>query len=330
MEKRTRVETPITNTDTPPNSQHKGNYVGSGMVIFMPSNGPDLERLVSGQGVATAFLLGYSGNTRSAYGRDLAAWFDWCESHGLAPLAASRAHIDAWARQLGEIDRCSPATVARRLSTLAGFFRYAVSEGVLDRSPVTSVRRPKVGGDSTSTGLDRDELAKLVAVAAEDSARSHVLVLLLGLNGLRISEALSIEVADLDTERGHRVVRIVRKGGKHATVPLAPRTADAIENYLTGRDGGPLFVTTSGNRWHRSEAWRTLRRLARDAVPGKATSLHPHDLRHAFVTLSLDAGATLHDVQDAAGHADPRTTQRYNRARHNLDKHPTYALAGLI
>ena len=155
-------------------------------------------------------------------------------------------------------------------------------------------------------------------------------MLLLGLNGLRITEALSIDVADLGTERGHRVVRIVRKGGKHATVPLAPRTADALDNYLAGRLTGPLFVTATGKRWHRSEAWRTIRRLAQDVVPGKATSLHPHDIRYAFVTLSLDAGATLHDLQDAAGHADPRTTQRYNRARHTLDKHPTCALAGLI
>ena len=68
----------------------------------------------------------------------------------------------------------------------------------------------------------------------------------------------------------------------------------------------------------------------RTAVPEKADTLHPHDLRHAFVTLSLDAGASLRDVQDAAGHADPRTTRRYDRARHNLDRHPTYALAGLI
>jgi integrase/recombinase XerD len=73
-----------------------------------------------------------------------------------------------------------------------------------------------------------------------------------------------------------------------------------------------------------------MRRLAKAAVPEKADSLHPHDLRHAFVTLSLDAGASLRDVQDAAGHADPRTTRRYDRARHNLDKHPTYALASLV
>jgi integrase/recombinase XerD len=111
---------------------------------------------------------------------------------------------------------------------------------------------------------------------------------------------------------------------------MAPRTADAIDALVGDRIEGPLFVTRTGERWHRSEAWRTLRRLARNGVPAKASSIHPHDLRHAFVTLSLDAGASLRDVQDAAGHADPRTTRRYDRARHNLDKHPTYALAGLV
>ena len=90
-----------------------------------------------------------------------------------------------------------------------------------------------------------------------------------------------------------------------------------------------LFVQ-HGARWHRSETWRVLRRLAKVSLPAKAGSLHPHDLRHAFVTLSLDAGASLRDVQDAAGHADPRTTRRYDRARHNLDRHPTYAVAGLV
>jgi site-specific recombinase XerD len=195
---------------------------------------------------------------------------------------------------------------------------------------VANVKRPKVGTDTVSTGLDKDELAALVGAARADSPRSHALVLLLGLNGLRVSEVLGADVADLGTERGHRVLSIKRKGGKRSTVPLAPRTAEVVDTYVAGRETGPLFATATGNRWHRSEAWRTLRRLAHDAVPAKATSLHPHDLRHAFVTLSLDAGASLRDVQDPAGHADPRTTRRYDRARHNLDKHPTYALAGLI
>ncbi len=282
------------------------------------------------QELATAFLLGYSGSTRTSYGYDLATWFTFCADHDLDPLAATRAHVDAFARQMDEVEVLSPATVARRLSTLSGFYRYAVDEEVIARNPVASVRRPKVGTDTVSTGLDRDELSALIRAAEADSPRSLALVLLLGLNGLRISETLGADVGDLDTERGHRVLHIQRKGGKTATIPLAARTAEAVEACVGDRTTGPLFITASGRRWQRSEAWRTLRRLARTAVPTKADSIHPHDLRHAFVTLSLDAGASLRDVQDAAGHADPRTTRRYDRARHNLDRHPTYALAGLL
>lgn len=280
--------------------------------------------------VAAAFLLGYEGATRAAYGRDLRAWLSWCDDHDVDPLVAQRAHVDAYARTLAEVDGRSPATVARHLSSISGFYRYAVAEDAVSRNPVANVRRPKVGTDTVSTGLDRDELAALIRAAEADSSRSLALVLLLGLNGLRVSEALGADVDDLTTERGHRVLRIKRKGGKTATVPLAPRTAEAVESYVGERATGPLFETATGVRWHRSEAWRTLRRLARTAVPGKAGSLHPHDLRHAFVTLSLDAGASLRDVQDAAGHADPRTTRRYDRARYNLDRHPTYALASLL
>ena len=287
-------------------------------------------RPVSVEDVATAFLLGYAGNTRAAYGRDLAAFFSWCTEHELSPLTVSRAHVDAYARQLAEVDGRSPATVARHLSALAGFYRYALSEDVVSRSPAEHVKRPKVGTDTTSTGLDRTELSALIAAAHADGPRSHALVLLLGLNGLRISEVLEIDVDHVGEERGHRVVLIVRKGGKRATIPLAPRTAEAVAELAGERTAGPLFSTSSGAKWLRADAWKVLRRLARTAVPAKAASLHPHDLRHAFVTLSLDAGVPLHDVQDAAGHADPRTTQRYNRARHNLDKHPTYALAGLV
>jgi len=300
-------------------------------LVPAPSPGPSPAPVGPSVGtLKAAFLLAYEGATRAAYGRDLDAWFSWCAAHDLDPLAAQRAHVDAYARTLAEVDGRSPATVARHLSTLSGFYKYAVGEDVVARNPVANVRRPKVGTDTVSTGLDRDELAALIRVAETDSPRSLALVLLLGLNGLRISEALGADVQDLTTERSHRVLRITRKGGKTATIPLAPRTAEAVDAYIVNRTDGPLFVTRTGERWHRSEAWRTLRRLARAAVPTKAGSLHPHDLRHAFVTLSLDTGASLRDVQDAAGHADPRTTRRYDRARHNLDKHPAYALAGLV
>jgi integrase len=116
------------------------------------------------------------------------------------------------------------------------------------------------------------------------------------------------------SRHSHRRVSDHANRRQNFTIPLAPRTAEAIDAYVADRTTGPLFVTGTAKRRQRSEAWRTLRRLARDAVPGKADSLDPHDLRHAFVTLSLDARASLRDVQNAAGHADPRTTRRYDRA----------------
>lgn len=308
------------------------------MVSLVPTPIPTSELVVPEgtiQAVTAAFLLAHEGATRAAYGRDLRSWFSWCRAHEVDPMQAQRAHVDAYARTLAEVPdehgrTRSPATVARHLSTLSGFYRYAVAEDVVARNPVANVKRPKVGTHTVSTGLDKDELSALIKAAEADGPRSHALVLLLGLNGLRVSEALGTDVTDLANERGHRVLRVRRKGGKTATVPLAPRTAEAVDTYVGDRTEGPLFVTKNGVRWHRSEAWRTLRRLAKVAVPDKAVSLHPHDLRHAFVTLSLDAGASLRDVQDAAGHADPRTTRRYDRARHNLDKHPTYGLASLV
>jgi hypothetical protein len=92
--------------------------------------------------------------------------------------------------------------------------------------------------------------------------------------------------------------------------------ANAPVCRLFGNERGAGDRDKSRVRLDRDAAWPLLRKLARRAVPAKAQSLHPHDLRHAFVTLSLDAGTSLRDVQDAAGHADPRTTRQYDRARH--------------
>src|SRR5450759_921405 len=137
---------------------------------------------------------------------------------------------------------------------------------------------------------------------------SRALLTLLAHNGLRIGEALAADATDLGTERGHRVLHITRKGGRRATVVLAPVTARALDDYLTGRDTGPLFITGGGRRYDEPAepaAFRLVRRLARAAGLDCAERPSPHSLRHAFVTLALDAGVSLRDVQDAAWHADP-------------------------
>jgi integrase/recombinase XerD len=296
-----------------------------------PSADDDLSRLVA------AFLVGYEGHTRTAYARDLADWLAFCDRHGVEPLTAHRVHVDAYARELAEIQRRARSTVARRLSALAGFYGYALDERLIDRSPLAGVRRPKVADDSQTTGLDRDELRAVLAVAREratagagQSARDLALLTLLAHNGLRIGEALAADAEDLGTERGHRTLRITRKGGRRATVVLAPVTVRAIDNYLDGRDTGPLFVTAGGRRLDEPAAFRMVRRLAKAAGLEYADRLSPHSLRHAFVTLALDAGVSLREVQDAAGHADPRTTRRYDRARHNLDRAASYAVAAYL
>jgi integrase/recombinase XerD len=286
--------------------------------------------------LAAAFLLSCrSENTRKSYARDIRAFYGWCTEVGIHPLAARRAHLDGYTRFLEQPQATTgrptaQASIARKLSALSSLYSYAVDEGVIQRSPMAAVKRPRLTDDSQSTGLDRDELRRLLAVAEADGLRSRALVTLLALNGLRVDEALSRDVEHLDVERGHRVLRLRRKGGARATAVLSPPTVRALEAYLGGRESGPIFITKTGRRMDEPAAWRLMRRLARKAEIASAERINPHSLRHSFVTAALDAGVSLRDVQDAAGHADPRTTRRYDRARHNLDRAATYAVTAYL
>jgi hypothetical protein len=123
-----------------------------------------------------------------------------------------------------------------------------------------------------------------------------------------VSEATGAGIEALGIERGHRTLVITRKGGKVVTIPLAPRTARAIDLAISERSEGPIFLTADGRRLDRHGAGRIVRRIARRA--GITKPVGPHTLRHAFIT-ALDAGVPLRDVQEAASHADPRTTMRY-------------------
>jgi len=156
----------------------------------------------------------------------------------------------------------------------------------------------------------------------------HALISLLALNGLRVSEATGANVEALGVERGHRTLTVTRKGGKVVTVPLAPRTARAIDLAISERTEGPIFLAKDARRLDRHGAGRIVRTTARRA--GITKLVTPHTLRHAFITAALDAGVPLRDVQEAASHADPRTTMRYDRARTSLDRHATYIVAAYV
>jgi integrase/recombinase XerD len=273
------------------------------------------------------FLAGYSGMTREAYALDLRQFTTWCRQRQLRLFAVRRADIELFARDLEAAGRAR-ATITRRLSAVAGLYRYAVEEDLLDHSPAVHVRRPRIDYESHATALDRNEVGALLVAAGLGAAAEHALVSLLALNGLRVSEAIGADVEALGTERRHRTLAITRKGGKKAVIPLAPRTARAIDLTIGERCEGPIFTTPAGQRLDRHAAGRVVRRVARRA--GLAKKIGPHTLRHAFITAALDAGVPLRDVQEAASHADPRTTMRYDRARVSLDRHATYIVAAYI
>ena len=171
----------------------------------------DAERLA-----LTGFLAGYRGLTREAYALDLRQFTTWCRARSLALFAARRADIEGFARDLEERGRAR-ATVTRRLSTIAGFYRYAVEEELLAASPAAHVRRPRVDYESHAVALDRNELGALLVAAGLGSPAGHALISLLALNGLRVSEAVGADIEHLGLERGHRTLTVTRKGGKIVT-----------------------------------------------------------------------------------------------------------------
>jgi len=159
------------------------------------------------------FLAGYSGLTRQAYELDLRQYASWCQQHQIRLFAARRADIECFARDLEARGRAR-ATITRRLCTIAGFYKYAVEEELLDHSPAAHVRRPRLDYDSHAAGLDRNELGALLVAAGLGPPAEHALISLLALNGLRVSEAAGADIQALGVERGHRTLVVTRKGGR--------------------------------------------------------------------------------------------------------------------
>lgn len=274
-----------------------------------------------------------SEHTRDAYRRDVTTWLRWCATHRTDPLHATFLHVNAYARDLETTH--SPATVARKLSGLSSWYTFLTKLGALPANPVTGADRPGVDRDHSATiGLSAAEVDALLATARADTTptatRNQALLTVLADLGLRVGELVGLDVTDLGVERGHRTLRFTGKGGKPRRRPLTASAAAALDAYLATRDHpttGALFTTANGNRLDRHAVFRLIRRLARDAGIPAWAHLSPHSLRHAFATTARDEGVPLEDVQDAMGHADPRTTRRYDRDRHNLDRDPAHRIA---
>ncbi len=280
---------------------------------------------------ALGFLARYSGQTVGNYTVTLRLMFTWLRDRGVEPLDAHRAHLEAWARSLEERG-LQPATVDHYLGVIIGFFKFAVIDEYIGRNPAEHLRRPKFDRDATRRlGLDRLELGALIQTARARGPVYEAAIVALGVLGLRNTEACSIDIADYADElRGHRVLRVVGKGSKAATIPLPVPVLRAFDKAADGRTTGCLLARPwADGRPMNNEAMRHLvASTARQA--GISHPVLPHELRHSMITNALDAGVPLRDVQIAARHADPRLTARYDRNRGNLDRHAVHTLSAYL
>ncbi len=143
----------------------------------------------------------------------------WCERQGLKLFSVRRTDIELYARWLEGAGRAR-ATVARRLCTVAGFYRYAEEEGLVLVSPAVHVRRPRLDYEPHAVGLDRNEVGALLVAAGLGAPVEHALMSVVALNGLRVSEAIGADIEALGLERGHRTLTVLRKDGKMVTVVI--------------------------------------------------------------------------------------------------------------
>lgn len=289
------------------------------------------DAMTPAQLAAVSYLARYSGHTHQLYAYQLRRWFAWCETNRLDPLVGiQRAHVELYIRHLGETG-LMPSSVTTMMHGVRGFFRFAHIDGLIPADPAVYARLPRVHQDETRTqGLDRLELIRFLQVAQTITVHHGALAYLLGINALRASEAAAVRIEDYrDTLRGHRVLHLVGKGNKPATMPLTVPVLRVLEACRGQRTEGPLVLRPmSGKPIDRRDCYRMVARIAKAA--GIPRHISPHSLRHAAITNALDAGVPLRDAQILARHADPRTTEHYDRARGNLDRHAVHFLTAYV
>jgi integrase/recombinase XerD len=216
-----------------------------------------------------------------------------------------------------------------RFGTVATFLKYAVVDGVIPANPADAVARPVVPWEGQRrTFLHPLEFAAVLSAARASDPNDHALICLLGMIGLRVSEACAANITDIRYESGYEILHVVGKGSKPDDIPLPIPVLRAVREATSGRASGPILRARTGRRMDRAAASRALTRVAKTA--GVTRPISPHGLRRTFCTTGLVTGISIRDMQYAMRHADPRTTLRYDMAKANLDRHAAHAVAAYL
>jgi site-specific recombinase XerD len=330
-------------------------FPGGDALVAAAADADPVTRLVLG------WLTGKrSPNTRAAYARDIGItpprrpshappWLAWCQQQGVHPVTGvTGMHVAWYARELQGAG-LSAASAARKLAAVSGWYAWLARRGHIAASPAANIARPRRSPSRPATpGLTRDQALVLVRTAdrgpGTQRARTAALLAVLLFTGARVTEVIEADLDDLGLDQGRRVLRVTRHDGLRHSLPLPAPAAARLDAYLCTRGlragpgrpeaaaAAPLFATSTGGRLFAADVWRMVRRVARRAgLPPELTAhLGPDAMRHTFAVLYLDAGGSLADLQAAMGHADPRTTRRYDRARQARGRGPGYLVAAYL
>jgi site-specific recombinase XerD len=257
--------------------------------------------------LAEAWLLTHrSWNTRAAYEADLAWFAAWCAQSGRLPLRVAQRDVEQCCAD-SQVEGDGAAVTRRRLAALTSFFDHAVAAGDRTDNPAEEVERPIPAAVNPPAELDQREAEALLEAAEELGPKASVLVALLLFDGLKLGEALAIDVGDLGV--GRSSVTVTRQG-RRESVALHANTASAIAAYTHGRATGPLLAgnDAAGTRLTRSGAHQILKRASTNAGITKPVSANT--LRRYFASSAYRDGASVDDIRASLGVGERRTTRR--------------------
>ena len=277
-----------------------------------------------------------SKRTRRAYKQDVRHFMRTLNIRSYNELRqVDHRAVIAWEHFMREIDKSASSTIRRRLAALSSLMKHLTRHGHLGKNHVAEVDRPAINRDEgTTLAFSKADARRILDHPVEDTVEGlrNRAILSVGLQvGLRRAEIAALAVEDLHQNRGYDSLRVVRKGGRRDALAIHPQTAQRIRAYLElaghGDDlDGPLFRPLSRNR----KMQETRRHMDPDAIDrvlrkhasaiGLGRGYSAHSMRATFITTTLENGASLEEVQKAAGHRDPGTTKLYDRRSYNPEK----------
>jgi integrase/recombinase XerD len=281
---------------------------------------------------------GLSPNSLSSYGRDLRRLNSWANLKNTTVADLTRKDLRLWIASLSR-EGLSPATVSRAVSAARGLFRFLMLDGHLKKHPAEDLDTPQ-GMAYLPRFLTEDEIDLLLSgpdLETHQGVRDRAILELMYATGMRVSEMVSLKLAEVDLDAGLIVCH--GKGSKQRRVPIGRSASHWLQTYIGIRTRVPsapeapnLFVNSVGRPLTRQVAWAAIKRYA---AKGGLQNVSPHTLRHSFATHLLQRGADSRSVQALLGHSDISTTQIYthitdNHLRDTYDRHhPRASVTGL-